>query len=749
MQRLLLAVGLSTLLFCGLAYSQGQPFSQYVTGLPAATTPLGPGDKFYVLQGGISKAVSAPNVLSGGVVNSISNADGTLTISPTTGSVTASANYNSLAFTAPAHQFINRFSNGFISAQPSAADISGLGTMATQNANAVAITGGSITGMPAPSLNADVATKAYVDANASGLTPHASVRLATAAQLPAYTFGAAAGGTLTSTANGPLSVDGVPVAVNDRILVKNEPATGVACNGTVLQACDGVYTVDNIGSGVSWVMHRVADFNAVATGNVAFGASFAVTAGTQINQTWALAGTGAITLNTTPLIFNLVFGGASGIVNPGAQNSVAYYPNSGTANTVGPVAPAANAVLGTSAGSVPSLSTTLPAGLTMPSPTFTGTITGLPVTPVTGGRLVAASPDCTNAPSIQFANNAAAPVICYVPFLPGTGNLIWVNGANLTFTTQTLTLDATHHLAGKLYDVFEIAGPAICAGGNPWSAPTINPARTDAVGSLANGLYANTGTLAHCWNNSADLGPVSAGAGTYLGTCYMISNGNTIWLPSPTPVTNGSPAYLGCFNAYNQQPTFAFEGEGATTNITYNAANTSGGFSLYKSWGANGTSNTTNRIYWVDGLGQNTVNIKFNLSGISTSAGPNGGSVSTCMDGTGGTTAGANQYNCPNGGPYDWGTVNTAAWGANNLGGVVDSNPPARTWSLANQIAATNASTTTLPFYHERWFSMMGLHFAQQLIVIYSGGVTFTNNSATHTIPNNASWTVSTVQLPM
>ena len=79
MQRLLLAVGLSTLLFCGLAYSQGQPFSQYVTGLPAATTPLGPGDKFYVLQGGISKAVSAPNVLSGGVVNSISNADGTLT----------------------------------------------------------------------------------------------------------------------------------------------------------------------------------------------------------------------------------------------------------------------------------------------------------------------------------------------------------------------------------------------------------------------------------------------------------------------------------------------------------------------------------------------------------------------------------------------------------------------------------------------------------------------------------------------
>jgi hypothetical protein len=38
-----------------------------------------------------------------------------------------------------------------------------LGTMATQNSNAVAITGGSITGISTPSLSADVATKGYVD----------------------------------------------------------------------------------------------------------------------------------------------------------------------------------------------------------------------------------------------------------------------------------------------------------------------------------------------------------------------------------------------------------------------------------------------------------------------------------------------------------------------------------------------------------------------------------------------------------
>lgn len=44
----------------------------------------------------------------------------------------------------------------------------GTGTMATQNANAVAITGGSITGMSSPSGSSDVATKGYVDGLVSG-----------------------------------------------------------------------------------------------------------------------------------------------------------------------------------------------------------------------------------------------------------------------------------------------------------------------------------------------------------------------------------------------------------------------------------------------------------------------------------------------------------------------------------------------------------------------------------------------------
>jgi hypothetical protein len=60
----------------------------------------------------------------------------------------------------------------------------GLGSLAQQNANTVAITGGAITGMPNPSLSSDVATKDYVDASSAGLHVVPPSRLATTGPLP-------------------------------------------------------------------------------------------------------------------------------------------------------------------------------------------------------------------------------------------------------------------------------------------------------------------------------------------------------------------------------------------------------------------------------------------------------------------------------------------------------------------------------------------------------------------------------------
>lgn len=54
-------------------------------------------------------------------------------------------------------------------AQLTNSDISGLGTMATQNANNVNISGGTITGLSSPTNPSDAATKSYVDVAVTGL----------------------------------------------------------------------------------------------------------------------------------------------------------------------------------------------------------------------------------------------------------------------------------------------------------------------------------------------------------------------------------------------------------------------------------------------------------------------------------------------------------------------------------------------------------------------------------------------------
>ena len=59
----------------------------------------------------------------------------------------------------------------------------GLGTIATQAANSVAITGGSITGMSAPSGSSDVTTKSYVDDLVAGLKTRIITRVATTANI--------------------------------------------------------------------------------------------------------------------------------------------------------------------------------------------------------------------------------------------------------------------------------------------------------------------------------------------------------------------------------------------------------------------------------------------------------------------------------------------------------------------------------------------------------------------------------------
>lgn len=166
--------------------------------------------------------------------------------------------------------------------------------------------GNKITNLAAPTAAGDAVTKAYADAMSSGLDPKASVRLATAAALPACTAaGSGVGKTLTANANGALTVDGVAVAVADRILVQNQAAG----------ANNGIYTVTATGgAGAPWVLTRATD--ADSSTEVTPGLYCFVEEGTVYASCGMLLTTLAITLDTTALVF--VQFSAAGVINAGA-----------------------------------------------------------------------------------------------------------------------------------------------------------------------------------------------------------------------------------------------------------------------------------------------------------------------------------------------------------------------------------------------------------------------------------------------
>ena len=142
--------------------------------------------------------------------------------------------------------------------------------------------------------------KTYVDSVANGLDVKASVRVATTANLAVnYNNGA---GTLTATSNGAISVDGVTLSLNDRVLVKNQSVA----------AQNGFYKVTTTGSGSAvFVLTRTPDADAAS--ELTSGAFTFTEEGTaNADNGYVLSTNGAIVLGTTSINFEQ-FSGAGQI----------------------------------------------------------------------------------------------------------------------------------------------------------------------------------------------------------------------------------------------------------------------------------------------------------------------------------------------------------------------------------------------------------------------------------------------------
>jgi len=107
----------------------------------------------------------------------------------------------------------------------------GLGTIATQDANSVAITGGSVTGMSTPSSASDVTTKSYVDDLVAGLKTRIITRVATTANV-----------NLSNGLENGDTLDGITLVTGDKVLVKDQ--TDATENGIYLVPASGAASRD-------------------------------------------------------------------------------------------------------------------------------------------------------------------------------------------------------------------------------------------------------------------------------------------------------------------------------------------------------------------------------------------------------------------------------------------------------------------------------------------------------------------------
>lgn len=227
-----------------------------------------------------------------------------------------------------------------------------------------------------------------------------------------------------------------------------------------------------------------------------------------------------------------------GSVSAGLINQLAYFAVAG--NTLSGLATANNGVLVTSGGGVPSISSTLPSGLAIPSPTFSGTVTfpdaatwaatGLSI----GGTYTTAStPIISVSPIFNYTSTGTVNLVNTNFIMTPTGaSSSAANGANVATTYYNSAVNITTGVSAQFGVVTDSSYTGTVATGAALSiaAPSVggsNPITTyNGIwfrNGITNGNGITTGTVN---NNGINLGTntAAAGAGGAVNNTQILVN---------------------------------------------------------------------------------------------------------------------------------------------------------------------------------------------------------------------------------